>query len=345
MFYCNPTLNLSQPMTTYIYPEKKLREIKQAAHQIMKQEMQLTMRGDRLVWNNYLYRIQFLIFENHNQLGYFDPEHMEIGIHKCAKNFRDILRHELAHMIAYLRFGDLSHGKIFRTICKEYGFPTETEKATGPLLQDNYESRIAQKIKKLLALAESTNANEAESAALKAQEMLLKYEVQEESEMVMRRIFSFKRASTKLKAISKILRTFGVQPVFCSKTLEIFGQRHHVEIAEYVAHFLSNELDHLYKNQDGLSGLAAKNSFFRGIAEGYCEKVKSAQARHERALVKIDFAPQKAIPLAYPHLRTSSSRIINHRAGNLAGKKTGRNLKIRKGISSKSQTLAIDRAI
>ncbi|GAB5411454.1 MAG: hypothetical protein ChlgKO_05680 [Chlamydiales bacterium] len=332
-------------MTTFIYPEKKLREIKLTAHQIMKQEMQLTMRGNRLVWNNYLYRIQFLIFENRNHLGYFDPEHMEIGIHKSAKNFRDILRHELAHMIAYLRFGDLSHGKVFRTICKEYGFPSEIEKATGPLLQESRESRIASKIKKLLALAESTNAHESESAALKAQEMLLKHDIEEETDMVMRRIFTFKRASTKYKAIAKILRTFGVQPVFCSKTLEIFGQRLHVEIAEYVAHFLSNELDHLYKKQLGLHGLAAKNSFFRGVAEGYCEKAKKAQTEQERALVKIDFALQKAIPLAYPNLRTSYSRIVNHSAGNLAGKKTGHNLKIRKGVSSKSQTLAIDRSV
>lgn len=337
MFYCNPTLYLSQPMTTFIYPEKKIREIKLAAHQIMKQEMHLTMRGKRLLWNNYLYRVQFLIFEDDTRLGYFDPEHMEIGIHKSAKNFRDILRHELAHMISYLRFGDLSHGKIFRTICKEYGFSSEIEKATGPLLQDAQESRMATKIKKLLALAESTNVHEAENAALKAQEMLLKHDIEEESDMVMRRIFSFKRASTKHKAISQILRTYGVQPIFCKKTLEIFGQRLHVEIAEYVAHFLSNELDRLYENQNNLSGLAAKNSFFRGIAEGYCEKAKKAEAEHERALVKIDFALQKAIPLAYPNLRTSYTRVVNHSAGNLAGKKTGRGLKIRKGVSNSTQ--------
>ncbi len=335
MLYCNPPQYRSQPIATFIYPEKKLREIKLAAHQIMKQEMQLHLRGKHLVWNNYLYRIQFLIFEDDTRLGYFDPEHMEIGIHKSAKNFRDILRHELAHLIAYLRFGDLSHGKIFRAICKEYGFPPEIGKATGPLVQ---ESRMATKIKKLLALAESTNAHEAENAALKAQEMLLKHDLEEESDMVMRRIFSFKRASTKHKAIAQILRTYGVQPIFCRKTLEIFGQRLHVEIAEYVAHFLSNELDHLYKNEPHLSGLAAKNSFFRGIAEGFCEKAKKTEADHERALVKIDFALQKAIPLAYPNLRTFYSRIVNHAEGNLAGKKTGHKLNIRHGISKTKST-------
>ncbi|MDX8430949.1 MAG: DUF2786 domain-containing protein [Candidatus Algichlamydia australiensis] len=338
MLHCNYVETWSQLITTYLFPEKKIRELEHLAIQIMKEEMRLSIRGLTLTWNHYRYRLRILIFEDERRLGYFDPKHFEIGIHKAATNPADILRHELAHMIAYLRFNDLTHSKAFRAICDEYGFPPEIKRATAPLLQEKTEERIVQKIKKLLALSSSNNPHEAQNATLKAQELLLKHQIthlNEETDMVMRRIFTFKRASSKIQSIAQILRTFGVHPIFNSTTLEIFGPHLSVEIAEYVAHFLYHEFEQLYKEQTHLHGLAAKNSFFRGIADGYCQKIKQTQAEHSRALYKIDYALQKALPLAYPHLRTTRSRVVNHKEGSRAGKKTGSKLNIRKGLSSK----------
>ena len=334
-------INTGVNLRTYLFPEKKIKEIESRALAIMKNEMGLKMRSSTLIWNNYLYRIRFLLFEDEQKWGYFDAEHFEIGIHINAQDPDDILRHELAHLIAFLRTGDLSHGKIFRAICKEFGFSPKIQRAAAPNAHTS-PSRIAEKIKKILALASSNNTHEAQNATLKAQELLLKHQIEdldEEASMVMRRLFHFKRSSAKLHAISEILRTFGVQPIFNSKSLEIFGSRTCVDIAEYVAHFLNHELEHLYKAQTHLRGLAAKNSFFRGIAEGYCDKIATLQSKHERALYKIDYALQKALPLAYPNLRTKRSRVTDHKEGRRAGNKTGKSLNIRQPLPSTSKSI------
>ena len=63
--------------------------------------------------------------------------------------------------------------------------------------------------------------------------------------------------------------------------IEVTGSRTNVELADYVANFLDQELERLFsvyqKEHSDLKGQRAKNSFFKGMAEGYVEKIKKTQ--------------------------------------------------------------------
>jgi len=143
-----------------------------------------------------------------------------------------------------------------------------------------------------LALASSDNAHESEMATLKANELLLEHNLeltkahdqsQTEQELVcVARVLEAARKNAKHVTIYEILKTFYVSPVFNHGRgvfyLEVVGDRTSVELADYVAHFLDHELEILWmqtqKENPKLKGKSAKNSFLRGVAKGYIEKIE-----------------------------------------------------------------------
>ena len=312
---------------------------------VILKETSLFLKSTRIRHKNYNYPFQLVVFEGGNQLGYFDHTLMEIGIAKClmlseTSFVREVLQHELAHLITFLEFGANvdPHGKEFKTICLQHGWK-ESIKATISLEKVEEKSR---KILKLLDLATSANPHEATSALKKAHEMMLHHNINLSSEdddhFVIARILETKRVTEKLRAICTILRSFLVFPVINHAKgvvyLEIFGEKPHVEIAEYLAHLLDRKLDELWKNESLHRGLRAKNSFFRGIAEGFCSQIKTSEKEH--GLIKFEKALQIRAQHAYPHLTSSkSTRWIDEGAHN-QGKQLGSKLNIPKGVKEKN---------
>lgn len=319
-----------------------LKKVRKLAKTILIEEMGLQVGRSRLYYKTSSYPLNFVVFDHPSRLGYFTSSHYEIGINKLflldnEEEIKNLLRHELAHYMTYLEYGEHvpSHGKEFRSICKRYGWPTEIARAQIPIEKAVKNHRIAEKVRKLLSLAESHHTKEAKSATLKAKELLLKYNLSSlevEEEMVVKRIFEQKRSSAKLQAIAEILRTFFVYPIFNhgEKTLylEIIGERVNVEVAEYVAHFLGAHFEELWKTRESpLKGLAAKNAFFRGIAKGFLSKGIPTQG-----LIRIEKALIEHVATIYPHLsyRKSARRCFAH--AEKEGIRAGKNLKIREGI-------------
>ncbi len=150
-----------------------------------------------------------------------------------------------------------------------------------------------------------------------------------------------------MQAIAHILSTFFVGTVYKTGDnqvcLEIFGKKANVEIAEYVAHYLDHQFDVLWKGAkqtNHLKGRVAKNSFFFGIARGYCEQVKALNTA-ESALIRIDNQIKEASAMIYPHLKERKSSRQHCQRSSMVGEKTGKQLRINPAVHNNSTTLSI----
>jgi hypothetical protein len=325
-----------------------LRKVKKMAFEILAREMQIKVGHSRLYYQGYSYPLRFIVFDHPSTLGTFQSDLFEIGINKVfllenEEAVKEIIRHELAHLVTFLEFGShvSTHGKEFRTVCKRYGWAIEISKATVPLEKVVKNKRIVEKVRKLLSLAESPHPSEAKEATLKAQHLLSKYNVEytpEEDETVLLRVLEKKRGSAKLQAIASILRSFYVYPVFNKGKkgiyLEIIGDETATQVAEYVAHFLDYQFEALWKEAQKedpfLKGTASKNSFFRGLAEGY--KGKEVDSK---SLIRVENHLTTMAQKIYPHLSSASSSFCHHERGARKGREKGKTMKIHEGIQKK----------
>jgi hypothetical protein len=336
---------------------------------IISNEVGLTVRKSRFEYDRMLYPLSIVCFEHQTKLGFFDHKILQIGINKNLmyttkrKILKDILRHEFAHYLTYIQHGaDLPpHGKRFKETCTNLGWENSVSKASINLEFENSKlegdlksEKIIEKIKKLMKLASSDNHHEAELATLKANQLLLKYNlenVHEDTEMTSHlcHVLSGKRVSGKHHAIYEILTTFFVSPIFNYGKghyyLDIVGEKTNVTLAEYVAHYLDRELETIWKNyqhsHDKLKGLAAKNAFFKGLAQGYIQKIKKSQddSMGTNELIKVKFDLEKRVELAFPRLssvKRSTSNLHSH-SKNL-GKEAGKKLSINPAISNKKKS-------
>jgi hypothetical protein len=351
-----------------IYSKKIIqfvRTIKIAAKEILSQEMGLKVVGDRFY--NYRqtssYPLAIVIYNNKSMLGYFDAEFYEIGFHECLMHtsptiLRDLIRHELAHYLTFILHGShvQPHGSEFRDFCKRTGWGAEVYQSTVCLegaqpSPAQEESHVLRKVKKLLALSTSNNQNEAEQAMIKSQQLLLKHNLdftslneEEEEKVFLKRILKQKKENAKMRAIGKILETFFVNTVYSRASgftyLEIIGSAVNLEIAEYVAAFLDRELDKQWldarKAYIHLKGMIAKNSFFEGIAKGYCLKIDSLKKDYgtetNHSLIVIAKKLNDAKAMVYSRLYTTRSQGHRCRFSSALGEKVGKQLNINPGL-------------
>jgi hypothetical protein len=286
-----------------------------------------------------------------------------IGINKmvmyAAKtiHIKNILRHELAHYLNYLETRDFKepHGFQFKTICQRFGWDEEISKATFNIINEKIEGdlpseKLIGKVKKLINLAQSSNPHEAELATIKANNLILAHNLERLEEAsdeftYHQKVLSGKKVTGKVRAIYEILKEFYVYPVFSYGKfgfyLEIIGSRENVEVAEYIAQYLNNELENIWEKQK-LSGSSQKNSFMDGLCEEFIAKLKREKEIYcsGSQLIKINEELNQMVNMVYPRLTTKKFFKGNNceRAKNL-GKMEGANLKIRKGLLNKKVLL------
>jgi hypothetical protein len=340
-----------------------IREITYALKTILAYEVGLKVAGERFYnpQRTISYPIRVVIYNHKKMLGYFDPNFYELGFHECLmgaskESLYNVIRHELAHYLTFMEYGGAvdAHGPEFRAFCIARGWNEKVYQATtclegGSEIADG-EEEIVRKVKKLMALANSANKNEAELAMLKSQQLLLKHHIdtrslenEEEDKVFLLRILKQKKENAKMRAIGKILETFFVNVVYSRSQgfihLEILGSATNVEIAKYVASVLHSELDHLWNEAQklaSLKGVIAKNSFFLGLAKGYCDKVQAFKrdygSAETKALMVIEKKLTEAKAMAYPRL-TSTRRSGGYCSTSSAlGQQMGRQLNINPAI-------------
>jgi hypothetical protein len=306
------------------------------------------------------YPIQVVIYNHKSPLGYFDPQFYELGFHESlmhgsSSQLCSIIRHELAHYLTFIEHGPAiqPHGPEFKAFCQNMNWGGEISRATICLeeidTKENPENHILRKVQKLMALASSPNLHEAEQAVIKSQQLLMKYNLDvkeietDEERYILARVLQQKKESAKMRAIAKILATFFVSCIFRKGKdticLEILGSAIKVEIAQYVAEVLDGDLERLWDKTD-LKGALAKNSFFFGVAKGYCSKIEALKQSYnstmKQELIILEKKLIDAQAMAYRHLASRQSQGSYCPASAALGERAGRELTIHPGLKSSS---------
>lgn len=317
--------------------------------------------------------ILLVAIDDAQRLGFFDARDYTIGIHKrlmyTAKDrvVEDLLRHELAHYFVYIEnhlghLDDRAHGPQFQAVCDRYGLSPEVRRATIDVAAENdaiegelQNEAIIAKVQRLMSLAQSDNENEASLAILRANELMVKHNLDataalrsgaaggaDEIEYCVRLVIPCKRSSPRVAAISEILREFLVYPVQGSEGLEVTGTRANVEHADYVASYLNRALAAAWKRTRKASpGVKLREKpFMEAAAETYLEKLRAAKAQlpevDQRALVVLTNELEWAGHGAYGgglQAKTSTYRTCGVSSSH--GARAGAALEIRRGVSSR----------
>lgn len=340
-----------------------INEIKRTVKTVLSTEIRLRVARERFYdqMETASYPIKIVIYNNKAKLGYFDPNFYELGFHECLMHAKKeqlhaVIRHELAHYMTFITYGGTiqHHGPEFKAFCEKMGWGEEVYKATTSFDADApniEESPVLRKVQKLMNLAKSSNENEAESAMIKSQQLLLKHNIEfkyiggeDDEKIFVKRIMENKRENAKMRTVARILETFFVSVVYHRGGdfiyLEILGSAVNIEIAEYVAAFLDTELEKLWRDAQktaALKGMIAKNSFFLGIAKGYCNKIQALKREYDqdvaRALLVIEKKLIDAKEMVYPRLSSSKSSQNYCRESSLLGEQMGRALNINPALN------------
>jgi hypothetical protein len=320
--------------------------VREDVREIVNNEMNLKMDRSRVLYKGTLYPLNIVVFEDNTRLGYFDSRTYELGLSKKLmfqakdKVLKNIIRHELAHFVAYILHGShIMHGEEFKNICRSYSWDQEVERAYGNVVLENEKiegdlktEKLLERLKKLLALTSSDNPHERELATLKANQLLLEHNLDmtrqthvDDETVYVKRVLEATRKQAKHVVIYEILKTFFVSPVFNHGRgvfyLEVIGDKTSVELAEYV------------------KSIAAKNSFLRGVAKGYVEKIESQKKMSAQSFELALIEKNLAVQLKTVYSRIGHSAMgggTHHHGANAAGIESGRNLSIKPGVSHKS---------
>ena len=295
----------------------------------------------------------------------------------------EVFKHEMAHQYVdeVLGVSD-AHGPAFKSACRQLGVEAWAQRAEvhteGSLFQvrdpqvKDEERGILRKIERLLALAESSNENEAAAAMNKVSELYEKYQVEQlrlESKEDFQSLVidhKVKRLASFHGSIASILTSyFSVKVIFSTrydkdslcefKVLEILGRRENVQLAEYVYWYLVNTLKLLWENyqraQD-VRGLAARNSYYLGVLSGFEKKMRESRKQRshqrrgdaEKALLLVEEGRLNEY-LSFRHPRLHSIKSYQ-RTGNQKiyqdGVDRGKDLSIHSGVKSGASMRYLD---
>jgi hypothetical protein len=213
----------------------------------------------------------------------------------------EVLKHEMAHQFVTEALGDpdpTPHGPAFRAVCERHGIDAA---ATGvPDAAPSPEAdRVLARVAKLLALAESPNVHEAESAMAEAQRLLLKHNL----DVTARSAYSFRHLGTPSgrvceaeRILANILNDhFFVECIWVpawraregkrGSVLEVCGTTLNLTIAEHTHAFLLHTADRLWEayRRDHAIGNRDRRTYQAGVMTGFREKLDGERKRHQRA--------------------------------------------------------------
>ncbi len=330
------------------------------------------------------------ISDNQSEYGSWNPYTRTLSISRylIEKHSWDVVleifKHEMAHLWVSERGRDKSeepHGMVFQEACKRLGVAPWARSATVEIDPDTARSqhrrldeeheRQVRRIEKLLALAESSNPNEAALAMERARALSVEYQANRKCEG---RSYTYAIINLKKKtmpahqsAIASILCThFYVDCVSRSqydaslreshKVLEILGTVENVQIAEYVFWYLWRELPRLWSaySKEQLKKRASQRSYYLGVLNGFHDKLSRERTRTE-TMAKGATSPETALLVLdrgleltlkkelrgfvqerFPRLnRSSTSRSGLEADAYHSGVATGKTLELRQGLTQK----------
>ncbi len=323
-----------------------------------------------------LFRPLFRLAATPGRLGQWDAAKREICLNRQLAldhpwdDIRDVLRHEMAHQLAETLLaadGQPPHGPAFQQACLMLRADPAAAASRRPLHARLAEADLSRedprhgRIRKLLALAQSRNANEAEAAMRKAHELMARLHI---STLIRdpRRTFvsiflgrpalrHFKEAYYLANLIQDFYFVQGIWvPAFVvargkmGRVLEVSGTPANVAQAGYVFAFVNRYIDRCWGEMCARRRLTRyqKSDFAVGIIQGFRQKLERkplpAVPAGERALI------HQSDPLLSVYLRQRYPRTSHiHRGGGQPdpniyrrGRQCGEQMVIHRGISDSS---------
>jgi predicted SprT family Zn-dependent metalloprotease len=269
----------------------------------------------------------------------------------------EVLKHEMAHQFVsevLLIAGETPHGGAFRRVCDERGIDPRSKgmpNATETL--ETEASRVLERVRRLLSLANSENQNEAEAAMAAARRLMLKHNIEEaRSGAVPYRFRHLGPPTGRRQAWQRTLANilsghFFVEviivPVFdvasgkSASVVEICGTETNLEVASYAHEFLDRSARELWKDRKRRLKAEAggKNAFLLGVMSGFESKLSQDRKgdRGEGLVWLGDPQLNGYLRRRHPYIRTVSGRGLRRDGAFEAGRAAGRELVLRRGIS------------
>lgn len=304
----------------------------------------------------------FRIDERQQQLGSWAKAAriLSIGEHHIFEHaweeVESTLRHEMAHQYVDECLGGDSrpHGEKFVQACALLEI---TPEASVNLPSDPATDRVLNRVRKLLALAQSDNRHEAEAAMATANLLLLRYNLSLPSAGRARRYRQVRlgRSAAALplheKLVAAILSefffveciwaiTYNARRVRHERILEVLGTDANLQMAEHVHAFLHAELKRLWRhNRPRLPrGRSTKREFMAGVLMGFSDKLRAERSvSASRGLVWVGDADlDEHVGKRFPHLRRLGGGGVRQTGAHSAGRDAGRNVHIRPPVGKSS---------
>lgn len=262
----------------------------------------------------------------------------------------EVLKHEMAHQFVHevLKVRDeASHGPAFRELCERLGIDASASgipRAGGASGEDH---RVLERIARLLALAESSNVNEAQAAMSAAQRLMLKHNLESVAQKAPR-AYGFRHLGKPTGRVTESERLLGAilgkhffveviwVPVYRpleqkrGSVLEVCGTPANLEMAAYVHAFLSHTADKLWEEHRralGIRGNRDRRPYLAGVMSGFLEKLNAQRHVHkEQGLVWVEDADLESFyRRRHPYIQNvrhaGTRRTEAHAHGREAGKK------------------------
>lgn len=271
----------------------------------------------------------------------------------------EVLKHEMAHQYVgeiLGERGESAHGPRFRAVCEKLGIDAAASglPIPGPGAGHAEHGKIAERIARLLALAESPNVHEAEAAMAAAQRLLLKHNIELRQARVAQG-YAWKHLGTPTgrtteaeRVLSLILgKHFFVEAIWVpvyrpalgkrGSVLEICGTPSSVDIAEYVHGYLVQTAARLWdehKAELDIRSNRDRRTFLAGVMSGMSEKLsKEAKKSESAGLVWVaDGDLEGFFRRRHPHVRHIRYAGQRRTDAYAHGREAGQKIVIHKGV-------------
>ncbi len=276
----------------------------------------------------------------------------------------EVLKHEMAHQYVNEVLGErdeTAHGPRFRAVCERLGIdgaaagmPDPMKTAASSNEGDSEHRKIAGRIARLLALAESPNVHEAEAAMAAAQKLLLKHNIElrdarQAAGYVWKHLGTPTGRTTEAERVLSLLlnRHFFVEAIWIpvyrpregkrGSVLEICGTEDNVAIAEYVHGYLVSTAERLWREHKvthRIRGDRDRRTFLAGVMTGMSDKLAREAKKSEKAgLIWVaDGDLTKYFRQRHPHVRHIRYAGQRRSEAYVHGREAGQKIVIHKGM-------------
>ena len=278
---------------------------------------------------------------------------------------REVLKHEMAHQYVDEVLGihdETAHGPAFLRLCEAHGFDATAEGTPAAAAGQKGDGAgdgagpaspmvsALRRIARLLALAGSPNAHEAEAAMNEARRLMLLHNIDAASSpstgargYAFRHVGAVKaRSDVAEKILAGILsRHFFVSVIWVpaylpaegrrARVLELCGTPDNLDVAVYVHGFLIGTGERLWrahKRDAGIRSDRERRRFIAGVMIGFEEKLDAGarQSRQEGLVVHADAQREAYLRRRYPRRTSRGGSAIERTPAYEQGRKAGRSI-------------------